>query len=146
MSEIDVGCIDLIHDDHAAEIAIVGRLHHPQGHRLDAGLRIDDDRGGLHGRQDRNGAPQEIRIPGGVDQIDVLVVRIEAGDGGVQRVDQLLFHRIEVADRGSLGHTAGGRDHSGRGEQRFDQRGLAGSGVTDQGKVADVLGIVIRHR
>ena len=126
-------------------MTVVGGLHQARGHGLDPGLGVDDQGGGLDRRQHRETAPEEIGIAGGVDQVDVLAAGGEAGDGGVQRVLQLLFHGVEVADRGALGHIAGHIDDAGGREQRLHQGGLSGAGMTDQGDVADVLGIVVRH-
>ena len=138
--------VDLVDDDHAAQVAVVCRLPHALGDGLDTGLGVDHDGGGLHRGQHRDAAADEVGESRGVDQVDVLAVGVEAGDADVQRVLVLLLHGIEIADGRASLHAAGLGYDSGGGEQGLYQGGLAGVGVADQGDVTDVLGVIVRHR
>jgi hypothetical protein len=45
--QIEVVGIDLVDDDHPAQLALGGVAHHALGHQFDAGLRVDDDQRGI---------------------------------------------------------------------------------------------------
>ena len=49
--EIHFLCVNLVDDDHPAEILFLGRFHHASRDHVDAFLGIDDDGGGLCGWQ-----------------------------------------------------------------------------------------------
>ena len=144
--QVHPGGVDLVDHDHPAEVAIGGGLHHALGDRFDAGLGVDDHGGGLDRGQYGDAAPDEVREPGGVDQVDVLAGGIEAGDAHIQGVQQLLLQGIEVAHGGALVDPAGLGDGVGGGKECLDQGGLARAGMPNQGDVADVLCVVVRHR
>lgn len=143
--QIDPRGIDLVDNDHTAQGSVVRRLPLTQGHGLDAVLGIDDDDRGFHRVQHRQRTAQEVWKSRRIEQIDVLAVGGESGDADVQRVLQVFFHLVVVADRGAFGHAAGLRDGSGGGEQSLDQRRLSGPGMADEGNVTDVLGVIVRH-
>ena len=144
-SEVNPLGVDLVDDDDPAQLALLGRGHHALSHALDAGLGADDHSGRLHRWQDGQAAADEVGKAGGVEQIDVLAVGVEAGDADVQGVFVLLLQGVEVTNGRPAGHAARRGDHARGGEQGLHQGGLAGTGVTYQGDVADVLGIVVRH-
>ncbi len=137
--------IDLVDDDEAAQLAILCDRHHALGDPLYPRLGVDDHRRRLHRRQHGYAAAQEVRKARGIEQINMLAIGIKAGDADVKGVPVLLFQGVVVTDRGAPGHATRRGDHPRRGEQGLDQRGLARTGGTNQGNVADVLGIVIRH-
>ena len=58
--QVDVFRVDLVDDDHAAQAALRGPLHHAAGDHFDAVLGIDHDRRGFDRRQRANGAADEI--------------------------------------------------------------------------------------
>ena len=136
-TDIRVGSVNLVHDDHAAQALGFGRLHELLRHRFDARHRIDDDRRGFYRRQHRKRPSLEIRIPRGVDEVDVRAVVVEMTEGGAQRVFQFPFARIEVGHGVPCVHGSPVRDPAGRMQQRFVQFGLARASVSDQRDVTD---------
>ena len=68
---VGVGVVDLVDDQHAAQIARLGVLHHPAGAVFDAAVGIHDDRDGFHRRQRGQRRAAEIGITGSVDEVDV---------------------------------------------------------------------------
>ena len=143
-TEFRARMIDLVDHDHPAEIARLGVLHHPVGTVADAGVGIDHHRHRLHCGQCGQGGATEIRIAGGVDQVDVdrrLPVRgvVDAGDRGVDGMAAFAFDRIEVGDRAAAFDGACRLDGAAGMQQGFEQGGLAGAGVACQGHVADLL-------
>ena len=92
---IDVLGVDLVDHDEAVEAALLRPLHEAPGHHLDAVLRIDHDRHGLHRGERGQRVAEEIRVTGRVEQVDahLLAVRLhgEGGDGELERVLQLLL-------------------------------------------------------
>ena len=131
LRKIDVFRVDLVDDDHPAEIARGGKAHHAFGGKLDPRLRVDDHQRRINRGERADGLSREIGIAGGVDDIDPRVEPVETDDGGIDRVAQLFFLRIEVADRITLFHRSLGADRAGRGKQRFGKSGLAGGAVAD---------------
>jgi hypothetical protein len=111
-------------------------LHEAPGHHLDAVLRVDDDGGGLHRGERRQRVAEEIRVAGGVEEVNAgglrSAVHIEARDRELEGVLQLLLHRGVVAD-GSAALDAAGRGHRPRAhEQRLGQAGLAAARLADE--------------
>ena len=98
--------VDLVDDDHAAETAFGGRFHHLPGAHFDTGTRIDDDGGGLDGRERNQRPAEKIGIARCVQQVDVLALVIEARNRSVERVLVLPLLRVEVTDRGTAGDLA----------------------------------------
>jgi hypothetical protein len=62
--QIGVLGVDLVDDDEAAETAFCRPVHHPRGDHLDAGLRADDDRRGLHGVERADRLAEKVRKSG----------------------------------------------------------------------------------
>ncbi len=143
--QIEVLGVDLVDDDHAAELPLGGVAHHALGHQLDAGLGIDHHQGGIHARQGGNGLAGEIGVARGVGQVDVGVLVAEIDQGGGQGVAGLLLQGIGIADGAALLDTALGSDGAGGVQQRFGQAGLAGGTVADEGDGAKGLGGVSGH-
>jgi hypothetical protein len=135
--QIHVLGVDLVDDDHAAEIALARPLHHAIGDHLDAVLGVHHDGGGLHRGQRPDGAADEIGQSRGVDEMDARVLVLQVHDRSVERVLELLLDRVEVADGGALFHGSDAGDRPGPGEEGLGERGLAGAAVTGQGDGPD---------
>ena len=90
--------VDLVDNDHAAEIVFLRMLHHGLGGRFDPGLRIDHHGGGFHRLQHAEGTAKEVVQPRGVEKIDVLAVLIEPRQRRIQGVQVLLLLRVEITD------------------------------------------------
>ena len=69
-------------------------------------------------------------------------VVLQVRDGRVQRMPQPLFVIGKIADRRTLVHGACGANRTGLFQQGFDQGRLAGSGVSDDGEVANLFSSV----
>ena len=61
--KVGVGIVELVDDDHAAETAIGGDLHHAAREEFDALGRIDDGGDGLDGVERREVLAEIVRIP-----------------------------------------------------------------------------------
>jgi hypothetical protein len=68
--QLDPFGVDLVHHQQAAQPAFARQVHHPPGIQLDAALRVDHQRG-FHRRQGGDGLADEVRIAGGVDQVEL---------------------------------------------------------------------------
>jgi hypothetical protein len=129
---VEVVGIDLVDDDHPAQLALGGMAHHALGHQLDAGLGVDDDQGRIDTGQRGNRLPGKIRVARRIDQMDVGVFVAEIDDGRIQRVAGFLLLRIEIADGAALLDAALGRNGAGRVQQGLGQAGLAGCAMANQ--------------
>ncbi len=78
--QVDVLGVDAIDDDHPAQAAFGGPVHHPARHQFDAVLRVDDDRNGFHRVERANALPDEIGMPGRVDQVNARAAVVEVDD------------------------------------------------------------------
>ena len=123
--QIDVVGVDLVDDDQAVEAALRRPLQEAPGHHLDAVLRVDHDRRGLDRGERRQRVAEEIGVARRVQQVDSVLLRIEARDRELQRVLQLLLERGVVADGGAALDAARRGDRPRFREQRFGQAGLA---------------------
>ena len=147
--EFGARVVDLVDDDHPAQVARLGVLHHPARAVADAGVGIDHDRDGFHRGQRGQGGAAEIRIAGRVDQVDVdglLAGRrvVDAGDGRVDGVAALLLDRIEIGHRAAAFDRACRLDRAAGMQQGFEQDCFAGARVACEGHVADLL-CGVRH-
>ena len=109
---------------------------------LDAVDGAHDDHGRLDRLERAQRAAEEVGVSRGVDHVDAPALGLEAADRGVERMQQGLFLRIEVADRGAAGERPLGPDCAGLREQGFGQQRLARAGLAHEGDIADVLGCV----
>jgi len=143
--QVEVVGIDLVDDDHPAQLALGGVAHHALGHQFDAGLGIDHDQCGIDPGQRGNRRTGEIRIARGVDQVDAGLFVAEIDDGGIQGVASFLLLDIEIGDGAAFFDTALGRDGAGGVKQRFGQAGLSCGTMTNQCNGTKGLGIVFGH-
>ena len=86
------------HDDHAADVARGGKTHHALGRQFDAGLRVDDDQRRIDGGERTDRLPGEVGVSGGIEQVDLGVLPGETANGGIERMTEFFFLRIEIAD------------------------------------------------
>ena len=112
-------------------------VHHANGHRLDAGRRVDDHGRRLDRLERRQALAQEIGGARGVDEVNPRVAVHEMEHAGVERMLHAPLERIEVARSRAALQAARRADRSRGGEQRFGQAGLAGGGRADQRKRPD---------
>jgi hypothetical protein len=115
------------------------------GRGVHAVHRGDHEQGGVRGPQAGAQFPDEVGVPGGVQQVDLDAFVHQGGAGEADRPLLADRGRIVVADRGALGDLARPGDRAGGREERLDQSRLAGSGVPDKDDVAHSAGL-IHHR
>jgi hypothetical protein len=143
--QVEVVGIDLVDDDHPAQLALGGMAHHALGHQFDAGLGVDDDQRRIDPGQRGDGLAGKIGIARGVDQMNMGVLVAEIHHGGSQGVAGFLFLGIGIAHGIAFFNAALGGDGAGREQQRLGQAGLAGGTMADQGNGTKGLGCVFRH-
>jgi hypothetical protein len=117
--------------------------HAPRA-QLDAGGGIDDDRGGLRRGQHAARTAEEVGVPRGVDEVHMAATQVEVAHRGLERVTELLFQRVEVADRGPTGELPHRARRPGPVQERLGEQRLAGPCMPDEHDVAD-LGSGVGH-
>jgi len=108
---------------HADRRALLPQQH---GGAVDTVGGGDDEEGGICGPQTRSQLPDEVRIAGGVNEVEHHALMGDAGDTEL--------HGALIEDR--LGPVARG----GGGEQMLEQGRLAGSAVPHEHHIADLTG------
>ena len=130
--QIEVFGIDLVDDDHPAQLAVGRITHHALGHEFDAALGIDDNQRCIDTRQRCNRLTGKIRVARGVDQVNMCVFVAKIDDGRRQGVTSLFLLNIEIGDRVAFLDTALGADGAGREQQGLGEAGLAGGTMANQ--------------
>jgi hypothetical protein len=143
--QIKIVGIDLVDDDHPAQLALGSMAHHALGHQFDAGLRIDDDKRGIDAGQRGNGQPGEIRVTRRIDQMDMNAFVVKIHDRRGQRMTRFFLLGVTVADGAALLDAAPGLNRPGREQQRLGQTGLAGRAMADQRHGTQRLGGISGH-
>ncbi len=141
--------VDLVDHDGPAQIALAGAFHQPAGAVGHAGVGVDHDQRGLHGRQRRQCRATEFGIARRVDEIEVDAFAgggqvIGAGDGGIDGVAAGLLDRIVIGHGGAAFDGACRLEGAAGMQQGFEERCFAGARVACQGHVAD-LGCAVGH-
>ena len=88
----------------------------------------------------------EVGVAGAVEEVDLVALPLDRGQGGRDRQAALVLLGFEVGDRGGVLDPAGPADGARQIQERFGQGGLAGPAVADQGHVADRRRWVRLHR
>ena len=88
----------------------------------------------------------KILVAGGVDQINLGVLKFDGDDRDVDRDATAVLFRVPVGDGGVVFHAAHATDGAGLQQQRFGERCFAGAAVAEQGHVADLLRFVLSHK
>jgi hypothetical protein len=134
------GRVELVDHDDAAQALLAGRLPHPARAHLDAGGGADHQHRGLGRGQHADRARQQVRVAGGVQQVQVAALGFQVAGRRVEGVLVFLLQRVEIAHRAAAGEFAAGLDRPGPVQQGLRQQGLAGAGVPNQHQVADIDG------
>ena len=137
--EIDFLGVELVDDDRAGQTLVRGLGEHLAGVHLDAVDGGDDDDGRLDGGERFEGRADEVRIAGGVEDVEVLAVVIDVEDVGVDGEVVFMFLVVGVGDGGPVVHAAHPIDRVGLEEQGIGQAGLARGAVPHECNVPDVL-------
>ena len=136
--EVGALTIELVDEDEAGEPHLGGSLPHQLGLDLDAFDRADDEYRQVGYSQRRHGVGAEIGVAGAIQQVDLVVVPLEGGEG--DRDGDVAPHllRVEVRGRGAVLDPSFAVGHSGGEEQRLGDGGLASPSVPDQCHIADL--------
>ena len=143
--QIKIVGIDLVDDDHAAQLALGGMTHHALGHQFDAGLGVDDNQRRIDPGQRGNRLPGKIRVTRRIDQMDTDPFVAKIDDRRSQRVARFLFLGVTIADGTAPLDAPLGRNRPGCEQQRLGQAGLAGRAMADQRYGTQRLGGVSGH-
>ena len=144
-AEVGVLAIHLVDDDHARSVGLVAQIPRLFRAHVQAGNRAHgDDRALGHGHGADHFAG-EIEVAGHVDQIDLDVLPLEGSDGGADGDLAALLLLVAVGHRVAILDAALTVDGAAGVQQGLDQRGLALAAVSDDGDIADVLGLIVLH-
>src|SRR5919109_1989194 len=139
--EVGALAVEHVHDDDAGEPELLGPAPHPAGLHLDAHDAADDDERALHDPQRRDRVALEARVARRVDEIHLQAVALEVAERGGERHLPTLLVLVPIRHRRSGLDRAEPVRRPGLEEHRLDERGLARPAVTDDGDVADLLGL-----
>ena len=144
--EVGVLAIHLVDDDHAGGVGLVA--HGPGLLRADiqAGDGAHGDDGALAHGQRAGLLTGEIEVSGDIDQIDLGVLPLQRSHGGADGNAALGLFGLEVGGGGAVLNAALAIDRARREQKCLDQSGLAFAAMSDNGKVADVLGLIVFHK
>ncbi len=142
--EVGAWLVVFVDEDQSRDLAVDATLPRQFGADLDAVDGTHHDDGQVGNTECRQFFADEIRVAGRVEQVDpvglpVAGLPFEGGDAERQRHAPFDFFGICARHRGAVFDPSNpGRDARSM-QQRFDQRGLAASTVTDKHHVADAL-------
>ena len=136
--EVGFGDVELVDDDHAAELAFGRHVHHALREEIHALGGVDHGRDGLDGVKRREVLADVVGVPRGVEHVnahggEVRHGRVDVGDRQADRVADFLFQGVVVAHRVPAFDRAGFGNHAAAVEHGFDEGGLAAGAVPYQG-------------
>ena len=130
--------VELVHEHGAGELGLLGHSPRHLGLHLDAFDGRHDEHGEVGGAQGSGNVAHEVGVPGGVEDVHLVVFVLERGDGHRHRDPAPGFLGIEVRDGVAVLDTARTWDRAGHEEERFGEAGLPRSAVADQRDVTDL--------
>ena len=137
--------VPLVDDGEDRDAAVRADLEELEGLRLETLGGVDEHHRRVHGREHPVGVLGEVRVTGGVDQVDhvVAVVELQGRRGDGDAAGPLHLHpvRHRAAPAGLAVHRARLRDHVGVQGQGLGQGRLAGVGVADDRERAAGAGV-----
>jgi hypothetical protein len=144
---VQARAVPLVDDRDDGEVALLADLEQLHGLRLKALGRIHEHHGAVHGGENPVGVLGEVRVAGGVQQVDHGVPVGELQGGRADGNAAVLLHLHPVRDRLlAVGLAAGstrGADHLGVEGQGLGERGFAGVRVGDNGERAAAGGLLV---
>ena len=143
--EVGPLAVEHVDEDESREALGVGAPPEPLGVNLDTGDGIDDDHGGIGDAQRSGRVGDEARLSGGVDQVDLAALVLEAGERGVDRHLPFLLVGLVVGDRRAVGDRPQPVRRAGLEQHRLVKACLAAAAVPDQGDIADPVCGPMRH-
>jgi len=127
--------VDLVDEDQRGDAQPMERPHEDAGLRLDALHRGDDEDGAVEHAEGPFHLGDEVRVPGGVDEVDGDVVDGERHDGRPDGDAALPLERQGVGLRAAGIHTADLVDDTGDVEQPLGKGRLTGVDVRQDAQV-----------
>ena len=143
--EVGALAVQLIDDDGARQLEIVGETPDLLGLHLDAGHAVDHHQRGIGGDQGRARIVNKDVVAGSIEEVDLGLFPLRHGDGGRDRDFALDFLLVEIGDRIALIHAEQAVGGAGGEEQTGGERRLAGIAVAHHTDVPDVLAFVDFH-
>ena len=144
--ELNVVGVHLRDNDDATQTGRFRFFEDAAGVDFETRLGVDDDRGDVRGAHRADRAADEVRVAGGVEDVETFAGVIEVDAGRFDRVLVRFFFVVEVANA-RAGVDAGRRllHFAGNVQEGVGHRGFAGTAVTAQDNVANVSRIDLRH-
>ncbi len=138
--------VELVDEERPGQAQLLGHGPDDLGLGLDPLDGRDHEQDPVGGRQGRAHVADEVGVAGGVEQVDLEAVVLDGGDGQGDRDLLARLLGLEVGDGGAVLDPADAVGGPGGVAHRLDQRGLAGSPVTNDQDVADMIGGIALHR
>ncbi len=138
--------IEPVEDDDSRYAELLGRRPHLFGRNLRARNGIDHDERRVCNPKRRARVAQEIGDPRSVDDVDLGLVPLGAGEAGCEGVLAGNRFFVVIRHRGAVVHPSQPVDGSGIEQQRRQQLGLARPAVADERDISEALGVIDLHR
>ena len=129
----------------AREAVLLGVGPRLLGLHLDPRHRVHHHQRAVRDPQGGDGLGEEVRVAGGVEEVDLGLAPLAPGDGGLEADLPLDLVGIEVGDGGAVLDAAEPVHRPGVEEDGGHERGLAAAAVAHDGHVADAGGLVDLH-
>ena len=130
--------VELVDEEHAGQAPLGGQPPGRLGLDLDTLHRADHDHGQVGHVEGGLEVGDEVGVAGGVEEVDLVALELEGGEGQRQGDATLHLLRVEVGGGGAVLHPALAADGAGAEQQGLGQARLARSTVADEGDVADL--------
>jgi hypothetical protein len=127
--------VDLVHEDQRGDPQPAQGAHQHPGLRLDALDGRDDQDGAVEDAEHPLDLGDEVRVAGGVDEVDGDAVERERDDGGLDGDAAPPFQREGVGGGAAGVDAADLVDHSGGVQQPFGQAGLTGVDMRENSEI-----------
>jgi len=136
--EVGALAVEAVDDDDARQVVLRRELPDLLGLHLDAGDRVHDDDRRLHDPEPRARVGDEIAVPRGVHQVEVMALPVAIRHRGVDRDLSLDFVGVEVGGGRAVVHAAQAGQGAGGEQHGLDLRCLADAAVSNDADVADL--------
>src|SRR5581483_7879671 len=130
--------VELVDEDRARQTEVLRHAPRDLGLHLDALDGRDDEHREVDGAQRGRDVADEVRVPGRVDEVDLVAVDLERRERHRQRDVPALLLGVEVRDGVAVLDPPHPVDRSRAEEQRLGQRRLPRTAVADERHVADL--------
>ena len=127
--------VELVDEGHDGRVAHAADVHELAGLGLDALGAVDDQQGGVHGRQDAVGVLGEVLVARRVQEVHVVAVVLELHDRGGHGDAALLLHLHPV--RGGVAGRLARLDRAGHVDGAAEEQELLRQGRLARVRVAD---------